>query len=117
MDPIETGVALRFPDPGGSDTDFRFFRITKEGRVRLGRIKKQFEREGYDTQIVMQYLNAVAKWAGGRVDPETGDFVGTTSDRMFPVKVLSESHHEEYLDLVKTTLDEIRAAAENKGRS
>jgi len=114
VDPIESGVALRFPDPGGSSTEFRFFRVTKEGRVRLGRIKQQLEREGYDGKIAFRYLNPIAKWVGGRVNPEKGDLEGITSDHMFPIKVLSESHREEYLELVKKTLDEIRAEAEKK---
>jgi hypothetical protein len=89
VDPIESGVALRFPDPGGSNTDFRFLRITKEGRVRLGQIKRQLEKEGYDGQIALEYVTAIAEWVGGRVDSEKVDLEGIDSDHMFPVKILS----------------------------
>jgi hypothetical protein len=114
VDPIESGVALRFPDPGESNTEFRLFRVTKEGRVRLGRFKQQLGKEGYDEEIAIRYLNAIAKWVGARVNPQKGDLEGIASDHSFPVKVLSETHCEEYLELVRKTLDEIRAEAEKK---
>jgi len=117
VDPIESGVALRFPDPGESDTEFRLFRVTKEGRVRLGRFKQQLEKEGYDEEIALRYLNPIAKWVGGRVNSQKGDLEGIGSSHMFPIKVLSETYCKEYLELVKKTLDEIRAEAEKKMRS
>jgi hypothetical protein len=114
VDPIESGIALRFPDPGESDTEFRLFRVTKEGRVRLGQFKRQLGKEGYNEEIAIRYLKPIAKWVGARVNSPKGDLEGKASDRMFPVKVLSEAHCKEYLELVRKTLDEIRAEAEKK---
>jgi hypothetical protein len=114
LDPIESGVALRFPDPGGSNTDFRLFRITKEGRVRLGRFKQQLERVGYDSEIAIRYITTIAKWVGAKVNAQKGDLEGITSDHMFPVKILSESHRDEYLELVRDTLAQIRKQAEKQ---
>ena len=102
-DPIESEVALGFLDPGGSNTDFRLFRVTKDGRVRLRRFKQQLEREDYDKKNAIRYLTPIADWVGGRVNPRKGDLEGIASDYMFPFKVLCESHREEYLELVFTT--------------
>ena len=113
LDPIQSGIALRFPDPKGSNTRFRFLRITKEGRAILGRIKQQLEKEGYDGEIGLRYMRRIAEWLGNdaKVNSEKGQLEGIDSDHMFPVRVLSESHREEYIELVKTTLDNIRIEA------
>jgi hypothetical protein len=52
---------------------------------------------------------------GGPPLPEGVD-VDYPLDYMFPVKVLSQDHRDEYLRLVATLFDELRAAADSKRR-
>lgn len=119
VDPLPSGVALRFPDPGGSDTEFRLLRITNEGRVlSIGRLKKQLEREGYGGDIAIRYATAISAWVPGtRVNPTSGDLDGSVPNQMFPIRLMSESHRDAYLQLVAETLDAIRGAANAKAAS
>jgi hypothetical protein len=115
VDPITTGIALRFPDPGGGDKDFRLFRIAKDGRVWVGDVlKRQLEREGYDGHIALQYAEKLSKMVGGKVDSQRGMLITGDADRMFPIKYLSDAHQDEYVDLVRDLLDRIRANADQQ---
>lgn len=116
-DAIQTGIALRFPDPGGTEADFRLLRITNQGRVRgLGRLKRQLEDAGYDGRIALRYAEAISRWIPGTtVHPTTGQLTrGQTMDHMFAVKVLSEDRRGEYLRVVTELFDALRTAAGSK---
>lgn len=114
-DPIQTGIALRFPDPGGSDAEFRLLRITNGGRVRsMGRLKRQLENSGYDGAIALRYVAAISHWVPGTtVNPSTGSLMrGQVADHTFPVKILSEDHRDEYLRFVSQLFRELQTAAQ-----
>jgi len=117
LDPVQSGIALRFADPGGSNAEFRLLRITNRGGVRgMTRLKRQIERAGYDGSIALRYVEAISKWIPGTaVNPSTGNLIrGQTADYTFPVSVLSEEHRDEYLRVVSRLLQELQTAAEEK---
>jgi hypothetical protein len=119
-DPLQTGIALRFPDPGGSDAEFRLLRITNRGRVRsMLRLKRQLENSGYDGAIALKYVEAISQWVPGTtVNSSTGNLTsGQIADYSFPVKVLSEDHRDEYLRVVSWLFRELQTAAELKTAS
>lgn len=118
IDPLQSGVALRFPDPAGTDMEFRLLRIRDDGRVpAFGRLKIQLEARHYSTDIAIRYVDAISRWVPGtRMNPTTGNLdKGTDSNYAFPVRLLSEAHRDEYLQLVAATLDAIRTEAAAKG--
>lgn len=115
-DPIESGVALRFPDPGGSDIEFRLFRVTKEGKVRVGfvNLKKQLERAGYDEGIAVKYFEKIAQWVGGHIYYPKKGSGPVASEHMFPIDEISKKHFDEYMELVKNILNDIRTEADKR---
>lgn len=117
IEPLRTGVKVLIPDPAGSDQELRLLRIRTNGRVlSLGRLRTQLERQGYDGSIAVRYAQEISRWIPGtRANPSTGNLeTATVANYEFPIRVLSEEHREEYLQLVAKTLDEIRAVATAK---
>lgn len=108
-----TGVAVRFGDPAGTGREFRVMRITREGTVASGQLRRQLRERGYAEEIAIRYWETIAAWLPGtRAD----DDVRLRNERtgepvMFPIKVLAEAHRDEYLRLVERVVGEIRAAA------
>jgi hypothetical protein len=113
-----TGIALRLPDPTDGDVDIRFLFVSRSGRVKLGRIKGQLKRLGLDRRIGIQYAQAIAQWIpGARVNPESDHIEGLARDRTFPLRFLTEAHLDDYLQLVSSTIEEIKKAAATRSEN
>jgi hypothetical protein len=112
-----TGIAVRISDPGDSDQEFRLLRVTSEGSVVAGRLASQLRKRGYPVDIAVHYWMAVSKWIPGTNVNEEGQICDENShkQRFFPVRVIADTHRDEYLKLVELAIQEIRDAARATG--
>ena len=112
VDIVKTGIALRLLDPHGTGQKFRVLRVTHEGRIRGFRIlKKQMEARGYDGQIALDYVGALATWyPNAHVNMKSGDIIGSDGQKLETSVSVLVVRRDDYMEAVKALLQQIKSA-------